>query len=60
MEHLLCPSTVLDVSKQNREHDDYMGPTLSPDPGHYQGDGRIVSPPVNYVDITPILALRTP
>ena len=60
MEHLLCPSTVLDVSKQNREHGDYMGPTLSPDPGHYQGDGESVSPPVNYVDITPILALRTP
>lgn len=27
--------------------------THSPDPGHCQGDGESVSPPVNYADITP-------
>lgn len=53
MEYLLCPNTVLGVSKQNRELGGYTGPTHSPDPGHCQGDGESVSPPVNYADITP-------
>lgn len=53
MEYLLCPNTVLSVSKQNKELGGYTGPPHSPDSGHCQGDDESLSPPVNYADITP-------